>query len=369
MRRVCIIVLLALPLILCNPRQSFGAAPPAAPAAASSQASAQAEKSKPEDVLRRMADYLANLPAFACKVEATLEINDAGGDTKQVTKMTARLQRPNRLALILDEGDTGITVVSDGKRLTQYMPMLRRYTIGDVPSSFAEMTDIGIPLKINILGSSGALIPAGGDAYYKTLMSDISASQYVGAEKVDGVLSHRLRFLQKDFDWDIWIEDGKRPVVQRVAIDLSKQFTAEKAKVIYTIAFSNWNISPKFKDADFAFTPPADATQVDLLVLPNPPHPLVGKPAPAFTTVALDKQPFDLRQHLGKDIIMLEFWNSSCGICVAAMPELDAIGKKFANRGVIFRAVNEGEDAATIKQFLQETSLKAPIVLDPEAEL
>src|SRR5689334_19383640 len=80
---------------------------------------AGADKPKPEAVLRQMADYLAKLPAMSCKVEAKLDANEDGEEHHQLGKMTVRLQRPNRLALILDEGEMGITVVSDGKRLVQ----------------------------------------------------------------------------------------------------------------------------------------------------------------------------------------------------------------------------------------------------------
>jgi hypothetical protein len=50
------------------------------------------------------------------------------------------------------------------------------------------------------------------------------------------------------------------------------------------------------------------------------------------------------------------------------MPQLDALAKKFADRGVVYRAINGGEDADTIKEFLAMTKLKAPILLDPEFE-
>ena len=35
----------------------------------------------------------------------------------------------------------------------------------------------------------------------------------------------------------------------------------------------------------------------------------------------------------------------------------------------MYRAVNGGEDAASIKDFLAATKIKAPIVLDPELEI
>src|SRR4029079_15872236 len=73
---------------------------------------AQAGKPKPEDVLKKMSDYLGNLPAFGCRMVGTLDIKPAQEDpVQQVTKMTVRLERPNRLALIVDEGKMGLTVM------------------------------------------------------------------------------------------------------------------------------------------------------------------------------------------------------------------------------------------------------------------
>jgi peroxiredoxin len=330
---------------------------------------AQAEKPKPEDELRKMTAYLGGLPAFGCRMVATLDIkSEDQNQMQQVTKMTARLERPNKLALIVDEGKMGLTVVSDGKQLAQFLGVLKRYVLSDAPANYAEMTETGVPLKPTILGTQGSLIPTSGDDYFKRLVVGVESSKYMGTEKVGGVMCHHLRFAQKHFDWDVWIEDGKRPVVQKIALNLSKQFADEKATVTYTVAFSDWNVAPKFTATDFAFKPPADAKEVDELIEPEPPHPLLGKPAPLFKTVDVDGKPFDLKSHLGKDVILLDFWSTSCGPCVMLMPALEEVAKKFADRGFIYRAVNGGEDAASIKNFLAATKIKAPIVLDPELE-
>jgi thiol-disulfide isomerase/thioredoxin len=137
---------------------------------------------------------------------------------------------------------------------------------------------------------------------------------------------------------------------------------------MYTVAFSDWNVAPKFTAADFAFKPPAGAEEVDELIEPDPPHPLLGKPAPLFKTVDLDGHPFDLKNHLGKDVILLDFWSTSCGPCIMLMPALEAVAEKYADRGLVYRAINGGEDAASIKDFLAATKIKAPIVLDPELQ-
>ena len=83
----------------------------------------------------------------------------------------------------------------------------------------------------------------------------------------------------------------------------------------------------------------------------------------------MDGHPFDLKSHLGKNVILLDFWQTSCGPCVMLMPELEEVAKKFADRGFVYRAVNGGEDAELIKEFLAATKIKAPIVLDPDGEI
>jgi thiol-disulfide isomerase/thioredoxin len=365
MRRLTIFLVFALLATFCIERQSL-----AETTNKPGKEASQGEKPKPEDLLKQMADYLGGLPAFACRIESSLDIKAEGQDPMQeVTKMTARLERPNRLALIVDEGKMGLTIVSDGKQLTQFLPVLNRYAVNEAPGNFAPMNDVGVPLKPTILGAQTWLIPTGGDDYYKQLVANVESSKYLGTEKAGGVLCHHLRFIEKRFDWDVWIEDGKRPVVEKVLVDLSKQFADEKATITYTVTFSDWNVAPKFKEGDFTFKPPATAEQVDQLIEPEPPHPLLGKPAPEFKTVDLDGHPFDLKSKLGKDVIMLDFWSTSCGPCVMLMPDLEAVAKKFADRGVVYRAINGGEDAESIKAFLEATKIKAPIVLDQELEI
>jgi peroxiredoxin len=337
---------------------------------ASAQDSAQQKRSgnkpKPEDVVRQMADYLAKLPAATCKVVATFEVKAEGQELNQVSKMTVRMQRPNRLALILDEGEMGLTIVSDGKHLTQCLPPLKRYVVLDAPKDYAEMTNIGVPLKFTVLGSTGALIPpTNGDKYFKTLTANVNKPEYVGKEKIGSVQCDHVRFQQERFDWDVWIEEGKRPLPHKVVLDLAKQVGSDKAKVHYTVAFSDWNVAPKFTDADFTFKPPAGTEEVDVLIEEDPPHPLLGKPAPGFKTVDLNEHPFELKSQAGK-VVLLDFWATWCGPCVEAMPKVDAVANKFAGRGLVFRAVNGGEDADTIKQFLQTAKLNVPVVLDQD---
>lgn len=336
---------------------------------------------KPEALLRQMADYYANLPAFSCKINVGIHLQAPGRDHQMDTKLTARLERPNRIALVVDEGQLGMTLISDGKQLWQYLPMLNRYTVREAPQDLSEVVAGEGASLLATVGGSGALIPTDGEKFYQKLMEGVKRAEYLGEEKVGEVKCHRCRFVRDDFTWDIWIEVGERPLVHQIVPDLSRQFAKagaafKDAKLEYTVEFTDWNVTPKFTEEDFAFHPPAGAEQVDSLFAglrgrdeePGP-HPLLGQGAPAFETVDPNGQPIDLNQYLGKNIIMLDFWATWCGPCVAAMPELEAVAKKFADRGLVFYAVNAGEDADTVKQFLAENQREAPVAMDPEGKV
>jgi peroxiredoxin len=328
----------------------------------------------PEQLLRAMADYLAKLQAVSCKVDLAMNIQAPGMDNRMESKMTVRLERPNRVALVVEEGVMGMTVVSDGKQVIQFLPALKRYAVTDAPAELAALAESNAGM--GMMGMTGLLIPNNGEEFYKSLVAGATKSEYLGTEKIGDVNCHHCRFIQESVDWDIWIEVGKRPVVHKATLDMSKQFAGagpemKDAKFEWSIAFTDWNTAPKFADADFAFTPPADAQQVENLFegltggQEEPaPHALLGQPAPVFQTVDLNDQPIDIKPALGKNVILLDFWATWCGPCVEAMPKVQEVAQKFADKGVVFYTVNSGEDALTVREFLNAAKLDVPVAMD-----
>jgi peroxiredoxin len=378
MRNIVVYFLVSLSTIAWLGRATF-AEPPQSGDAPASKSARVGKQPKPEDLLRKMADYLGNLPAFSCRIESTLEIKANGTDRKRTMIMSARLVRPNRVTLVVDEREVGMTIKSDGKQLVQYVPSLKRYMVSDAPANLADFGKPGGPVALSMIGGVPPL-PTGGDDFYKELTSGVTKSEYLGTEKVGNVQCHHCRFSQEAFDWDIWIETGDKPLIRKVSPDFSKRFAEAggalaDAKMSYVIVVSDWNTAPKFTSADFSFTPPADAEKVDDLFEglsggeDEGPHPLLGQPAPDFETVDLNEHPIVLKTYLGKNVILLDFWATWCGPCVAAMPKIDEVAKKFADKGLVFRAVDVGEDAATIKEFLESNKLDPPVALDTKNEI
>jgi thiol-disulfide isomerase/thioredoxin len=65
-------------------------------------------------------------------------------------------------------------------------------------------------------------------------------------------------------------------------------------------------------------------------------------------------------------VVVLEFWSTGCGPCVAYIPHLNELADKFKDKPVQFIAVTDDEESV-IKRFLKKTTINAWIGLGPDA--
>ena len=79
---------------------------------------------------------------------------------------------------------------------------------------------------------------------------------------------------------------------------------------------------------------------------------LIGQEAPNIELAQLDGEPFKLSDHLGKGVIVLDFWATWCGPCIQAMPEVMAAVASFEDQPVTLVAVNQQESTGKVKKFL-----------------
>lgn len=80
----------------------------------------------------------------------------------------------------------------------------------------------------------------------------------------------------------------------------------------------------------------------------------IGKPAPEFKALGLDKQEIRLSDLKGK-VVVLTFWATWCGPCVLEMPHLQKAAEKYKQQPeVIFLAVSIDDNRPAVRPFLEK---------------
>ena len=95
--------------------------------------------------------------------------------------------------------------------------------------------------------------------------------------------------------------------------------------------------------------------------------PLVGSHLPQLDLVSMDGKPVSSDQFLGRPVL-LNFWATWCIPCRAEMPDLQHEANAWGDRVAVV-GVDDGEDAATIRTFLDQLGITYTIWRDPKGQV
>ncbi|SNB45516.1 TlpA disulfide reductase family protein [Geobacter sp. DSM 9736] len=90
----------------------------------------------------------------------------------------------------------------------------------------------------------------------------------------------------------------------------------------------------------------------------------IGAKAPEMSVLDLNDRTVKLSDYRGKPVVV-RFWATGCQACVAAMPKLDELSKKYRDKGAAVLAVNMGNPKALVEVFAKGLKLSYPVFLDP----
>ncbi len=93
--------------------------------------------------------------------------------------------------------------------------------------------------------------------------------------------------------------------------------------------------------------------------------------APDFELDSLDGQSVQLSDYLGKDVVLIDFWATYCDPCLASMPHLDQLYKKYKDKGFVVLGISiDGPDSvAQVKTEVAKLGVSFPILLDQETHV
>jgi hypothetical protein len=213
-----------------------------------------------EKLLRKMSDYLAGRQQFTLKAESTLEVVLTSGQKIQFeSPATLEVSRPNKLRAHRKSDIANQEFFYDGKTLTLYNPKENLYAATAAPTTIDEMLDFARE-KLDVIAPASELL-------YKNAadkMLKVSSSGFVvGPSVVAGVKCTHLAFRGSEVDWQIWIEDGDKPLPRKFILT-SKQVKGEPE---FTVVIRSWDVTPKLADKEFSFTPSKGAKKIEFLQL------------------------------------------------------------------------------------------------------
>jgi hypothetical protein len=221
-------------------------------------ASAPATDPRAIDLLQKMSQCLsaANTLTFHAYA-ATEQLLNSGQRVEFARNNAISVQRPNHLNVLISGDADNLRFVYDGKQIT--LENLKDKVFGQIPmpSTLDTMFD-------TLANTHGLVIPLADlveSDPYKALAPLIKSGTYLGTGYVFDTKCHHLAFRQDKVDWQIWIEQGSKPLPRKVVIMYD-----EPPCLQYTAYLSDWDLGTPLADGTFTFAPTTDEKMVEALI-------------------------------------------------------------------------------------------------------
>ncbi len=93
-----------------------------------------------------------------------------------------------------------------------------------------------------------------------------------------------------------------------------------------------------------------------------------GGSAPDFSLQSTDGRTVRLSDYLGKSVVLIDFWSTTCDPCMVEMPHLVELYKSRKDKGFVVLAVSlDGpESLADVNRVVHDKNMIFPVLLDQE---
>ena len=221
---------------------------------------AQSPAVEPEavQVLRRATDYLAGLKQFRAETDMVIEFVLPDGQKLQYGhRVSVAVQRPNKLRAERVGDIVNQAFYYDGTSLSIDLPKEKYYATVVAPPTLEEMLDFARE-KLDVIAPASDLIYKNAS---ERLTDGLTSAFVVGPSSVAGVACDQLAFRNAEVDWQIWIEQGKKPLVRKFVVTSKKMPQSPE----FMVVISKWDTAPKLAAATFNFVPPKSSVKIDFL--------------------------------------------------------------------------------------------------------
>ena len=209
-------------------------------------------------LLRQMGKYLGAAREFSFRADIT---NDGVLTNAQKIQYggiaSIEVHRPNKFHVSYSGDERQTQVFYDGKTIIIFDPAKMVYTKTKVPPMIDAAVD-------KVFDQHGFSVPIADLIYedpYRALIENVETGFSARRSFIGGRPTFHLAFTQKEIDWQIWIDDGPRPLPRKLLIT----YKNETGSPQYTAILSDWKFQPRLSDSFAEFHPPSGSDEIEFL--------------------------------------------------------------------------------------------------------
>src|SRR5215813_9661839 len=233
---VVVSALAAAPGVLAQTRSAV----PAAPAKDAAPVIAQ----QADRVLKEVGAYIGSAQQFTFHADISFDhVLPSGQKLEFSAAEEVVLKRPGGLYIEWN-GDLGARQFwYDGKGVTLFDPAMPFYASEAAPPAIDGMLEQLLP-KLDFVPPLADFLYSDP---YKTVRGNIEYGFDLGQNDVNGKSCRTLAFVEKDIDWQIWIENGPQLTPCKLVITYKNQ----PAQPQFSAVFSDWDFAPRIAEPVF----------------------------------------------------------------------------------------------------------------------
>jgi len=270
-------------------------------------------------------------------------------------------------------------VISSSDKAYVFLPAENSLLTAPAPKKTDGMNELPVAMLRLLADQNPSLLFAITSDFGKQLLDGATQIALADDLRIAGVPFPAINFT-RDSTKFTYAFDPRTHFIRQVRLDradqMKKRGRDDVRTAMLTIDYAKTTGGQSIPDSAFTWIPPKDVKTMRGDVdgdseSEQPDQPvaaLVGKPAPDFTLNDLEGKAVTLAELKGS-VVVLDFWATWCGPCVASMPHLDKLFKDKSPDGLKVFAVNLREPKAAAEKFIRTKQLTLPVLLDGKGEV
>ena len=206
--------------------------------------------------LKQMSSYLTSLNTAEIKSNGSLDVVTEDGQRVQMDGVTKYKLRKPGFVIDFDSDLKKRQFFYDGKTFTEYSPSAGFYGTVAAPATNRETLAM-------IYNQYGVALPL--EDLFRWADPDgkrddkLKSAYQVGTATIDGVQTNHYAFREGDSDWELWLQQGDKPLPRKLVI----VDRTDPSRPTF-IARLDWKVNPSLTDGDFKFVPKGNDKRIEL---------------------------------------------------------------------------------------------------------